>query len=90
MYVCVISQLNKENGGPFQQECKKRALMANAWDRRLTAVEEKLKEYNIPMDPFDSDSLLQPMADGDVPADVMTDARVCCGRGGCGQGWDAL
>lgn len=76
-----LVDLNSESQGGSsnsaeQMEVKKRVLLASSWDRRLSAIEEKLVEYKIDIDPFEVDALMRPLPTGEQHADALAEVQV--------------
>eukprot|EP00455_Lapot_gusevi_P014266 TRINITY_DN1707_c0_g2_i4.p1 TRINITY_DN1707_c0_g2~~TRINITY_DN1707_c0_g2_i4.p1 ORF type:complete len:867 (+),score=300.47 TRINITY_DN1707_c0_g2_i4:124-2724(+) len=56
-----MTDLNAGQGdaGSIQLEAKKRSMTAASWDRRIHFLEDKMKEFNVVVPPFDPDHLLR-------------------------------
>lgn len=62
------------DGGLFQNECKRRVISASALHNRLENLEAKIREFEIPLEPFDSDFVVSTPASDSV--DSLHDAQV--------------
>lgn len=63
--------------GSAQMEAKKRALLASSFDRRLSAVEDKVKECaELELEPFDSDLLSAPQTLDSSHVDALGELEV--------------